>query len=196
MAEARKSNGGKIVVAVVLLVGGVWFVYARYRSARPDLSAEPQPSALAAPDQAGTSLQGLPIRPDSITPEMRQQFRENIYKELSLTPEQRTQLDEINKRYEAKRKENPADPGSLQYIERLTDMAQVLTPEQRTKAREVMRERFRSALMARLSVLPPEEQQLYLKRFDEVYEQGSRQFEEEMRKRGVDSPFTTPAEGP
>lgn len=165
------SSRTKLVFAAIFFVGCVALLYGRYQSVRPEALAEQsreerrerRPEGERPPGEGGgrgdRMMGGM-----GPTEEERKAMREEVLGTLNLTPEQRTKLDEIEKRFEGK-------DGREAWRERMEASAEVLTPEQQEKAREFMQTNMRSRMEARMKerikVLPPEEQEKFMQKFEE-----------------------------
>lgn len=175
MGAPGQSNGIKIVVAVILLLGGLVFVYAQYKNARPDIPPPPQKASGAPADaQAKPATLGAgSFNPADITPEQRREFREEIFSQLDLSAEQRAKLDEINRKFDAS--SEPA--GRDAFVERMRAQSAVLTPEQQEKARVAITESLKKRVQERISTLPPAEQKAFMEKLDKRVEEGRARFE-------------------
>jgi Spy/CpxP family protein refolding chaperone len=100
--------------------------------------------------------------------ELRREFRADLEEHLGLTAEQKAKLQALEQ-------ENEGRGNSGDFRERRAAMEEILTPEQREKAREYFVSRIRSRMAERASVLPPEEQQKFMEKLDERIEQRRRE---------------------
>ncbi len=190
MAATAKSSSGKMIGATVLLLAAIAFVYAQYARSRPQpvRPAPPTPTAGQGPAAAqGPGAEAVRSLLGQITPEERIQFRQQVYQQLELTTEQRARLDEIDKKYDPQMRQ-----GREVALERMRESAAVLTPEQRTKAADYMREQLKQRMAERAKVLPPEEQKKFMEKLDQRFEQRRQQFEQNLRS-GSQGAQPTPA---
>lgn len=191
MGAPGQSNGIKIVVAVILLLGGLVFVYAQYKSARPDI-APPAQKASGTPTDAQAKPAALgagSFNPADITPEQRREFREEIFSQLDLTPDQRAKLDDINKKFDS----NPEPAGRDAFLDRMRAQAAVLTPEQQETARVAITESLKKRVQERITTLPPAEQKAFMEKLDKRMEEGRARFEESRSAPAGQTAASTPA---
>jgi Spy/CpxP family protein refolding chaperone len=143
MSEGN-GNGLKVAGAAVLLIGALVFVWMQYRSARPAL---PPPAVQA---------QGRDFGGPRMDPAQRGRMREQMLQSMNLSPEQRQRLEEIDQQFA-----NRTDPQSRR--ERMQAVSAVFTPEQR----DAMRGQMRQRMAQRLSILPPDQRELFMQKLEE-----------------------------
>jgi len=145
----------KLIGAIVVVIGALGFLYHRDRTVRP-----PQEALMAQP-AFGRAAPGSPPSPDE-----GKRMREEMLRDLGVTAEQRAKIEAIDKKHGRKTR-----PEVMR--QRMTEMAEVLTPEQRQKARE----RMEASMSKRLQkVLPPGELQKLRRRVEERFDRGEPPF--------------------
>ncbi len=186
MSDTKKSSPLKLIIVILFLIGALVFVYAQYKGSRPSPSPEtrrgPDARRPGRPDSAAS--QPRPMRRPP-TPEERAKRREEMDKQLDLTPEQRTKVDEINKRFEGK-------SGREVGRERMEAFSEVLTDEQRGKMRSLRgqrrrgrEERMRRRVLRDAQVLPENEREKLREKLEQRLEQrGQRRGERGRPPRG------------
>jgi Spy/CpxP family protein refolding chaperone len=194
------SHNVKLIGAATLVVVALGFFYVRYRNTKPaaeDLipkatrtpaataSSEPRSVApekqprLARPEDffrprpAPGSFQAGEGGPDAFrppSPEERRRMREELFRTLDLTPEQRAKIEEIDKRFEGQRGPDVAG-------KRMRALSEVLTPEQRDQAFRFIRAQLHSRLQERIEMLPPDQRKKFLEKLDKHMEQRRQEVE-------------------
>ncbi|NQU44908.1 hypothetical protein HQ520_16605 [bacterium] len=153
----------KTILAIALVIGAAGFLYARYQKTRPPAPparSEGRPGGGMRPQGAPGNQGDGPGRP---TEAQRQQFRQEMYETLEVTPGQRQQMEAIESKY-------AGQEGRETMRERMREMNEILTPEQREKARESFMQRGRARIQERVKMLPPEEQQKFMEKLEERME--------------------------
>jgi Spy/CpxP family protein refolding chaperone len=155
MADETKSRTIKLAAAVVVLVGALGFVYARYHTAHPALP----------PPVAAAQAEAQPAR--LYNDDERARMRSELAQRLNLTSEQRRQLEQID------RQSDEQDPlGALEA--RRASFEAMLNPQQLDEARryfdehrDEIRERIRERIREETRVLPPDQQEAFRQRLRE-----------------------------
>lgn len=177
MAEdLARGRTGKLILAALLAVAGLGFVYHQWRSTHPTLAPPPPPAEnepMAGPPPGPGRGRGLFSDRDWA------EMRERMATEIGLTEEQQRQLDAL-------RQQGGEDFRSI----REAFMA-VLTPEQRERLaarREAFRQEIRARMRERLSrVLPPDQLEAFERKLEERRREGRGPF---------GGPMGPPPEGP
>lgn len=160
----RKLMGAVLFLAAALVVFG-W----RYRAAtspvKPTAPAGEAASLRAKPPSAGergTVAHG-PSDPD------RKQMREQFFRELNLTPEQQTRMEELEKGM-AGRTSREAQTTAMEALSR------ILTPEQMKKFTATAAARDMQKAADQIKMLPPEERAKIEKKMKEKANRDAQQF--------------------
>ncbi|MEQ8819956.1 MAG: hypothetical protein RLY93_06900 [Sumerlaeia bacterium] len=145
----------KLAGALLLVFAGAAFTYAQYQKVRPasldERANQTQELAAASPP----APLGSPSR------EERQAMRQEMFKALDLSPEQQRKIEELAAEFD--RQGDPQD----NFRGRMRAMREVLTEEQEAKARELMPQMMRSRMQERLKMLPAEEREKFMEKFEE-----------------------------
>ncbi len=144
----------------LLVVAGAYFAIQLQGTNVPPPA--PTPNAASAEGPPQSFRRGEPPNEEERA-ELRREFREELETQLALTEAQKAQLRALEE--ENGGRGNPGD-----FRERRAALEEILTPEQREKAREYFMSRIRSRIAERASVLPPEEQQKFMEKLDERME--------------------------
>lgn len=193
------SSRTKLVLATIFFLGCVALLYGRYQSVRPEALAErsreerrerrpdgERPPGAPREGRGGPGMMGG-MGP---TEEERKAMRTEMLDHLQVTPEQRAKLDEIEKRFAGK-------DGREVWRERMEAAAEVLTPEQQEKAREYMQTNMRARMEARMreriKVLPPEEQEKFMRKFEERRGEMEARWRQRRAERRGEQPPAAPA---
>jgi Spy/CpxP family protein refolding chaperone len=168
MAEPQKSSTMKLVGATVLLLIGVGFAYNQYSKFTPPPAPERgqmQVRAGGGPPAAaaGTQRMGPPSEAD------RKKFRDEMIKDLNLTPEQQAQVQAVEKEMEGK-------DGPENMRARFEAMDKILTPEQKQQARAKMGEHMKARMQEHIKTLSSEDQQKFMQKLDERMKNGGGPF--------------------
>ncbi len=170
----NKSNVWKYFAVLFLIGVAGGFVYAQFQKVRPPTEL----AALSGPghrsDGEGGRQGGGPPGGDGMpSREERQKMREEVFTQLNLSTDQRAQIDAI-----LAKTDNLEGPEGMRT--RMTQIREVLTPEQEAVAREAMHRQFQARLQERIKVLPPDQQEKFLEKFEDR----RRNFESRMGRRG------------
>ena len=94
-----------------------------------------------------------------------------MFRELNLTPEQQEQIQALG---------GPPDRGGDRESGHagMEAMREILTPEQREQAREMMVQRMRDRMSRQADVLPPDQREAFDRRLEERIEQHRRYFDD------------------
>jgi len=156
-------GNAKLVAASVLVIGAAGFLYARYSHTKPP-APPPMRAGMdiadpGAPGEFRRGMRGPGGTRGPMSAEQRGQFREQMFQTVNATPEQRAQIEEIEKQYDGK-------TGPEAWQGRRAAMSQVLTPEQQAKMRQGGMDRMRQRMNERLKVLPPAEREKFMKKLE------------------------------
>lgn len=170
--EPNKKVFLKLMFALVFVAAAAGFVFAQYKKSRPVIDKK-TPVSESSPAGNAQKLAGeFGGMPSS---EERKKMRESIFKELNLTAEQNAKMQEIVKKY--------GDKDDMESFRgRLSEMREILTPEQREKAQKAMRGQIMSRMQDRIKVLPPDQQEKFKEKFDKRFEERRKSIEQEANK--------------
>jgi len=172
------KNNLKAAVAIILIIFAAVLFYVRYRKVKPPASAfapPPPPAQIAQGPNAPGGPKGTGAGPRGggpgwgrrgwgpPSPEERKRMREQFLKALDLTPEQQAKIKQIEKQYG-----EPRDRETM--LKFAGEVSQILTPEQREKARQMFRQRMNRRLQRLKKILPPAEFQKFQEKLQKVIE--------------------------
>jgi Spy/CpxP family protein refolding chaperone len=163
------SGNGKLVIAVGFFLGAACVFYMRYRHVRPakDALVPRQTTGSTASEPGGVeTIQLSPGGPAFRLPsrEERHKMRWEILDGLDLSAEQRAKMEAIEKQYD-----DSKDP--MAWRQRMQEMSDVLTPEQRDQAYDSIRKQVQAHARERIQALPPDQQEKFMKKLRERMEQ-------------------------
>ncbi|MDX2176657.1 MAG: hypothetical protein SF028_09305 [Candidatus Sumerlaeia bacterium] len=157
----------KLAGAAVLFLAAGGFFYIQYLSVQPStlradsIEVNNARVAGAAPPMMGGGPGGRMNGPEGMmSEEERKAQRAEVLDQLGLTPEQRAKLEEIEARFAGQ------DPREA-WRGRMEASAEVLTPEQREKAQQLMRDRMRGRMEERLKMLPEGERDKFRQKLEQ-----------------------------
>lgn len=158
MANILANGKVKIAIAAVVLLGAITFVYAQYKRVKPDMGGPPRRGEMRPGGQQ--SGDKPPMDPRNISKEERVKMRNEVLDKLNLTAEQKTKIDEINKKYDAE-KDSPQT-----MMNRMKDIRALLTPEQQKEAEKTMMGGIRGRMEDRLKMLPADQKQKFMEKLE------------------------------
>lgn len=168
--SAPKNSNLKLGITITIFVGGIAFTLAqtapylkgKQTNTTPFPQGPPMMNASAAgPGGAGpfgANLDGKSFE------ERREQMRDQMAKQLSLTPEQQAKMQEMFS------KGMPSSPEEMR--ERFKAMGDTLTPEQKEKGRQTIHNRLLNDPNSPIKNLSKEEQDKFLEKLDRKLENG------------------------
>jgi hypothetical protein len=168
-AQSQQSGGSgtqaaKTIIAVILVVGGLGFLYAQYQKVQPPERAErPRTIVATTGPNAGQEVPNpnANMRPSR---EERAAMRDQLLASLNLSPEQQEQMDALQKKYEGV--EGRDRRGMFR------EAREILTPEQQEQARAQMMGMFRARMEQRMAVLPEGEKEKFREKLEERMAEG------------------------
>jgi len=159
------------VISIILLIAILYAFmnYRHYTKGLPPQRSENRPLTGNTNGPPPASAIGPPpISSENKPPQDRQQFRDQMAKDLNLTSEQIKKMDELEK------KGPPSSPEEGR--KRMEQMQKILTPEQQEKMRSNMRQNFQRRgdpmisrqLQRAEKILPPDQFEIFKKKLEEL----------------------------